>query len=157
MLASGRSRPARRSHRREAARVVFGEIYPSLFHSRTTSETGVHDELQVVAAARHFTMLDACSALKPLFEAPASHLAALQEEGWILGARGLEAHLPHGRGKMPSRTSVASPSALLRRRSGQPRTRSPMACDEHLSASTRDGYVEQGALLLLHILPGRIV
>lgn len=73
--------------RRDAARVVLAEIYPSLFHARATLEAGVHDELQVVATARHLAALDARSSLAPLFEAPASHLTALQEEGWILGAR----------------------------------------------------------------------
>lgn len=72
---------------REEARVVLAEIYPSMFHQRALPDAGIHDELQVIAAARHFAALDARSMPGPCFEAPAGCESALQEEGWILGAR----------------------------------------------------------------------
>jgi hypothetical protein len=37
---------------REDARVLFAEIYPSLFHVRDRTSEHVHDKLQVEAAAR---------------------------------------------------------------------------------------------------------
>jgi hypothetical protein len=72
---------------REEARVVFAEIYPSIFHVRDPAATEVHDRLQVEAAARSFAALDAAGELAPLFAAPPDDPAVLHEEGWVLGVR----------------------------------------------------------------------
>jgi hypothetical protein len=72
---------------RDEARVVFAEIYPSLFHVRDRAATEVHDRLQVEAAARSFAALDAAGELAPLFAAPPDDPAVLHEEGWVLGVR----------------------------------------------------------------------
>jgi hypothetical protein len=66
-------------------RVVFAEIYPSLFHVRDRFSAEVHDKLQVQAAARRFATLDAAGDLQRMLAAPANDPAVLHEEGWILG------------------------------------------------------------------------
>lgn len=72
---------------RNEARVVLVEIYPSLFHVRVRASPDVHDQLQVVAAARGFAKFDAAGALSTLFEAPPNEPSVLHEEGWVLGVR----------------------------------------------------------------------
>ncbi len=70
---------------RAEARVVFAEIYPSLFHTRVMDSLDVHDKLQVEAAVKHFATTDGAGKLESLFTAPPSDSAVLGEEGWVLG------------------------------------------------------------------------
>lgn len=70
---------------RAQARIVFAEVYPSQFHRRVPGSEVVHDAAQVSATAIGLARHDAGGTLTKLFEAPGGSLAAVTEEGWILG------------------------------------------------------------------------
>jgi hypothetical protein len=71
----------------EKARVVFAEIYPSLFYTRVRGRgpARIHDREQVAETAVALAGLDANGELTALFAAPTAE--ARVEEGWILGVR----------------------------------------------------------------------
>ena len=71
----------------EKARVVFAEIYPSLFYTRVRGRgpARIHDREQVAETAVALAGLDANGELTALFAAPTAEARA--EEGWILGVR----------------------------------------------------------------------
>jgi precorrin-8X/cobalt-precorrin-8 methylmutase len=74
-------------------RFVFAEIYPSLI--KHVSENGeVKDSAQVRSLARYFAALDSRGELAELFAGDprlgdAERIAVEQEEGWVLGVRGM--------------------------------------------------------------------
>ncbi|HTO96194.1 MAG TPA: hypothetical protein VMK66_04040 [Myxococcales bacterium] len=69
---------------RGRARVVYAEVYPSLYAAvRRPGE--VKDSAQVRALVRHFAARDRAGTLDADFAAPAGAGDAWREEGWILG------------------------------------------------------------------------
>ena len=100
-------------------RVVFAEIYPSIFDSRAVAHD-VKDARQVQAVIESLSRLDEAGRLAPLFAGPETisadqRLAVETEEAWILGIETAPRSRRAAAEPMPIRSHVRDPDEIYRR------------------------------------------